>query len=178
MGRLPPKKKRKKETPFIFFTRATPPSPPPPPRLHLVPLSLLHQYLTINPLHLPSPITQSFAPKFSHLRSQADPPPSPKIFPFFIFLLPSPTHSPKSFPPQVARCSHPLPITKELHEASPISGSSDSRTRFSGADQARLGVDAGSPDSRRLDVVTIEHELGGWIRVVKCEGRIVGKSDK
>ncbi|RXH70240.1 hypothetical protein DVH24_007496 [Malus domestica] len=138
----------------------------------------MHLSLTINPLHLPSPITKSFAQKFSHLRSQADPPPSPKIFPFYIFLLPSPTHSPNSFPPQVARCSHPLPITKELHEVSSISSSSDGMTRLGGADPARLGVDVVSPDSRRLDVVTIEHELGGWIRVVKKEGRIVGKPNE
>ncbi|KAB2623484.1 ubiquitin carboxyl-terminal hydrolase 13-like [Pyrus ussuriensis x Pyrus communis] len=46
-----------------------------------------------------------------------------------------------------------------------------------GADPARFGVNAGSSDSRRLDVVVIEHELGGWIRVVEEEGRIIGKPD-
>ncbi|KAB2618423.1 ubiquitin carboxyl-terminal hydrolase 13-like [Pyrus ussuriensis x Pyrus communis] len=49
--------------------------------------------------------------------------------------------------------------------------------RLDGVDPTQLGVDAGSPDSRSLNVVAIEHELGGWIRVVEGEGRIAGKPD-
>ncbi|KAB2602099.1 ubiquitin carboxyl-terminal hydrolase 13-like [Pyrus ussuriensis x Pyrus communis] len=49
--------------------------------------------------------------------------------------------------------------------------------RLGGADPTRFGVNAGSPDSRRIDVIVIEHELGGWIKVVEEEGRITGKPD-
>ncbi|KAM1003609.1 hypothetical protein ACFX2C_003917 [Malus domestica] len=66
---------------------------------------------------------------------------------------------------------------KELHEAGPISGNNDGMMRLGGAYPARFGVDTGTFDSRRLDVVVIEHELGGWIRVVEEEGRIIGKPD-
>ncbi|TQD73873.1 hypothetical protein C1H46_040575 [Malus baccata] len=66
---------------------------------------------------------------------------------------------------------------KELHEAGSISGSSDGRTWLGGANPVRLGVDDGSPNSRRLDIVAIEHELGGWIRLVEGKDRIAGKPD-